>query len=66
MKKTVITFACMVLLSGLVVTGCGGGGAKLESTSVTKGQQLVDLKKAYDQGVITEKQYETEKKKILK
>ena len=32
----------------------------------TQGQQLLDLKEAYDSGVISEKEYEATKKKILK
>jgi len=58
-------FALVVLAFGPV--GCGGGGAKLqsESYSTTLGQELKDLKDAYEKGIITEKQYETTKEKLI-
>jgi hypothetical protein len=61
-----ILFSLLVFGSGL--WGCGGGGAELQShtTTTTVGQELVDLKAAYDKGVITKDQYESQKKKILK
>lgn len=54
-----------VLITGLLA-GCGGGGAKVTNTTVSEGQELIDLKRAFDLGVITEKEYEAERKKILK
>jgi hypothetical protein len=46
---------------------CSGGGARTEvrATSVTTGEQLTDLKKAYDQGVITQSEYEKKRREIL-
>lgn len=61
----------MLLLAGVVVlgslTGCGGGGAdvKSEISTTTTGQQLIDLKKAYDSGAMSQSEYERERKKIL-
>lgn len=58
-------FAGLFLLGAL--SGCGGGGAdvKSEISTTTTGQQLIDLKKAYDSGAISESEYERERKKIL-
>ena len=46
--------------------GCGGGGATLSQNTTTLGQQLQDLHAAYEQGIITEKQYEKKKKELMK
>jgi hypothetical protein len=49
--------------------GCCGGGTTTVKTepaiTTTTGQQLIDLKKAYDEGAITEKQYNNMKEEIL-
>jgi hypothetical protein len=49
--------------------GCGGihGGSSVESDvhATTVGQELMDLEKARQAGVITDKEYQTQKKKIL-
>jgi hypothetical protein len=57
----------MMIALALTVPACGGGGAevKTETTSVTLGQQLIDLQAAYDKGIITEKQYNETKKNLL-
>jgi hypothetical protein len=59
---------CAALLLGISLFGCGGGGAKatVTSTDTTVGQELLDLDKAYKDGILTEKEYEKQKKKILK
>ena len=49
----------------LSVSACGGGSTTVQQTE-TQGQQLMDLKEAYDNGVITEKEYNSTKKNILK
>ncbi|TXS94237.1 SHOCT domain-containing protein [Parahaliea maris] len=61
--KTLVGAA--LVASTLVLGGCGGSTTTVEQTE-TQGQQLMDLKEAYDKGVITEKEYEKTKKQILK
>ncbi len=60
--------ACVVLAVGAAILGgcCGGGSTKVQSTTTTTtGQQLIDLKKAYTEGAITEEQYNKMKKQVL-
>lgn len=54
-------------MTALCLVACGGGGAKVKSeiTTTTKGQQLMDIKKAMDDGAITQDEYNSEKKRIL-
>jgi hypothetical protein len=61
-----LVLALMIALA-LGVSACGGGGAKVrtDTTTVTLGQQLIDLQAAYDKGVITERQYNELKKKLI-
>ncbi len=66
MKMSAIFLAMMVALLG----GCCGGGSTTvkpttTTTTVTSGQQLLDLQKAYDSGVITKEQYDKMKKDII-
>lgn len=56
----------LMLLVTFSLTGCGGGGAKVSTSSTTTGQELLDLDKAYKDGIITEKEYEKKKKDIMK
>jgi len=56
----------LMLLVTLGLTGCGGGDATMEARSTTTGQELMDLDAAYKQGIITEKEYESKKKEIMK
>lgn len=55
-----------LLVSTLLTAGCGGGDSSVQAQTTTMGQELTDLKKAYDTGVINEKEYEKSKKNILK
>jgi uncharacterized membrane protein len=54
-----------VIAMVLSVSACGGSTTTVKQTE-TQGQQLMDLKEALDKGVITEKEYKSTKKKILK
>jgi hypothetical protein len=62
-----IALIAMSLSAVLLLSGCGGGGADntVHNTTVSKGQALIDLKKAYDSGAISEREYEKQKEKIL-
>jgi len=62
-SKTVLGAAVVAMSLGLAA--CGGSTTTVQQTE-TQGQQLMDLKEAYDSGVITEKEYNETKKKILK
>lgn len=55
----------IVMLSMTLLAGCGGGDSVVKSSSTTMGQELTDLKKAYDQGIISEREYERSKEKIM-
>lgn len=61
----------IVLASALTFpfAGCGGGGSKTtavqETRTTTTGQELIDLQKAYEAGIISQKQYDQQKQKIL-
>ena len=58
----------LVSLIALVSTfaGCGGGTrVQSEISTTTKGQQLLDLKKALDSGAISQKEYEALRKKVI-
>ena len=67
MRAFRIGLMMMFLVTTAGFSGCGGGGAELKSntTTTTVGQELMDLESAYKKGVITEKEYNNAKKKIL-
>ncbi len=60
--------ACASLL-GCIFSGCAWqlGSDKTGTTTVrpTRGQELLDLKKAKDQGAISEDEYQAQRKKVL-
>ncbi|MBN7798232.1 SHOCT domain-containing protein [Parahaliea mediterranea] len=58
--------AFVVVVASLALSGCGSSTETRVEQVDTQGQQLIDLKAAYDQGIITEKEYERAKKDILK
>ncbi len=67
MQVTKIT-ALVMLCATLTVSACGSS-TKTESTTnvttTTTGQELTDLKAAYDSGAITEEEDEAKRKAIL-
>ena len=62
-QRTVILIGTVLL--GTFLTGCCGGGTTVQPTpvtvapgsSATVGQQLIELKKAFESGAITEAEY---------
>lgn len=63
LNKSILGAAVIALALGL--SACGGGSTTVKQTD-TQGKQLMDLKGAYDSGVITEKEYNKTKAQILK
>jgi hypothetical protein len=72
MKQTLTRWTALATtgaMMGMLLSGCAWsiGSDKAHSSAVrpTHGQELIDLKKAKDQGAITEEEFEAQKKKIL-
>ena len=68
MKRVTMWMLVGLIAVSVALTTCGGGGAKVESktTTTTLGKELLDLDKAYKDGVITEKEYQKAKEQLLK
>jgi hypothetical protein len=58
------------LILSLAFSGClsfGGGDETIQQTkTTTTGQELMDLKAAYDKGLISEGEYNQQREKLLK
>lgn len=66
MRKLVKTaVAAWMVAMVLLATGCGGADVHTQTTTTTTGQELMDLKKAYDTGVISEQEYDRKREEIL-
>ncbi|MGF1455887.1 MAG: SHOCT domain-containing protein [Alphaproteobacteria bacterium] len=55
-----------VLGLATLLMACGGADSQVINTQSTMGEELLDLKKAYEAGAITERDYERAKRRILK
>jgi len=55
-----------IIISTISITACGGSKTVQNTTTQTYGQEMLDLKKAFDEGAITEKEYNAAKKSIAK
>jgi hypothetical protein len=68
MKKSLIPLLLGVS-SLMLLTGCLdlhlGGGTSNHSEAPTLGQQLIDLQKAKDAGIITQPEYQAQRAKLL-
>jgi hypothetical protein len=61
----------MAIMTVVALGGCCGGGSttvkdQSTTTTTTLGDELKSLKDAYDQGIISEKEYNDSKEKIIK
>ena len=65
-NSVLLAGACAIALS-LPLVGCGGGGTEVqtETRSTTTGQELLDLQKAKEAGVINEAEYNKQRSMIL-
>ncbi len=66
MRNAKVLTACVVM--ALACGGCFGGGAtvKTSTTTVSIGQQLIDLQNSYKSGAMTEKQYQQARENLIK
>jgi uncharacterized membrane protein len=66
-RRILIALSLLLLSLSLVdCAGCGRGGeATVEARTTTLGQELQDLKAAYDQGILSEKEYNKKRKELL-
>jgi hypothetical protein len=65
-KGLAVLTTCGILAG--VFTGCAwsiGDGKAHTTNQPTRGQELIDLKRARDQGAITPEEYETQRKHIM-
>lgn len=69
-KLANVCFVGMVMVFMLGFGGCCGGGSTVKNetktTTTTLGDELNDLKDAYDKGIISEKEYNESKERIIK
>ena len=64
-KRSIVAVVVFTIVMGGLFVGCGGGGAQVQQSSTTLGQELTDLQAAYEKGIITEKEYNSAKKEIM-
>jgi hypothetical protein len=64
--------AAVICATAFTGTGCAwsiGGredkGASTTSTNPTRGQELIDLKRAHDQGALSDEEYKAQRQRIL-
>jgi hypothetical protein len=65
MTLRIIVLAAALTGAAFGLAACGGGGAEVENSSTTVGQQLLDLQKAYEAGAISKEEYDDQREKIL-
>ena len=68
MKKTlqIGTLTATLALTTCLLSACAWSvGGERGDMNPTRGQELVDLKRAKDAGVLTEEEYQAQKRKVL-
>ena len=69
MRKIRILALVLIVWVCLNVAACGGGKTEVKSepstVTTTLGQELQDLDKAYKDGIITQKEYDKAKKRLI-
>ena len=66
MKFLRVWAVVVMIVMAVGLFGCGGGTeVKTQSYTTTLGQELDDLQAAYNKGIITEKQYNEAKQKLI-
>ena len=67
MKRNIILITISILLGQTSCASLNKAHGELHyNNNVTKGQELLDLKKALDEGAINQKEFELMKEKIIK
>ena len=66
MNKTLLLIQAAAVAALVACAGCRSSSSTTVNPAGSAGQQLMDLKKARDTGLITEKEYERMRKKIVK
>jgi hypothetical protein len=66
MKRMISVLLILTLLATMVSCIAVGSGGKKVDHQVTLGQQLIDLKKARDEGAISGQEYEELREKLKK
>ena len=69
MKQKILKFGTLFATLGLIaslLSACAWSiGEHKEHATPTRGQELIDLRKARDSGAISEDEYQTQKKRLL-
>jgi hypothetical protein len=67
MRGKLLCVLAAAALFAVPLAGCGGGDAstQVQNSTVSKGQALIDLKRALDAGAITPAEYEKQRQKLL-
>jgi hypothetical protein len=64
--KRTVAFLVLLTASASPLSGCGGGGkTEVSANTTTKGRELQDLEDARAKGLLSEKEYKEQRKKIL-